>query len=166
MNGFSIPKEPKMSCPINLDKAKDLSVQRRLKTKPVKNRGMIHVRAFNPVQNNNPCVGVERRALSWKRKKATLLQGLKKNRHNQYQTKISREWVSYRDQNSTTENINTKSIKLITNHRWRQDHCWRLAKMEDGGEEQLAWRQAYHLSMCAMHALAREDWMVKRLTVN
>jgi hypothetical protein len=35
-----------------LDKAKDLSKQVGLKTKPVKNRGMTCAKAFNPIQNN------------------------------------------------------------------------------------------------------------------
>jgi hypothetical protein len=110
---------------------------------------------------------------------------LKRNRHKykphkQYQIKISREWVSVRDQNPTAENINTeiikiilikrKSVKLIANHR---NHHWRPAKMEDGGGEQLAWRRAYQSSAPAVHALARvvhasacEDQTVKQLTMD
>jgi hypothetical protein len=49
---FNSRRTKNVPAPSIFNKAKDLSKQVELKTKPVKNRGMIRVKAFNPIQNN------------------------------------------------------------------------------------------------------------------
>jgi hypothetical protein len=63
------------------------------------------------------------------------------NKHNNYKIKVHKKWFFKRNQNPTTNKINTENIKLVIEYWWRHNHCLGSVLMANCSGDQLAWHQ-------------------------
>jgi hypothetical protein len=62
-----------------------------------------------------------------------------KPKHINYQIKVHKKWFFKRNQNPTTDKINTENVKLVTEYQWLYNYNLGPALMANCGGDQLAW---------------------------